>query len=83
MPQDIQKQSSTNKETKLQELKELRISCPHCAHHLFVTLDTTSGDQDYYDECPSCCKEMHLNMHIDEYNQKIQLAIDSDDEQIF
>jgi len=66
-----------------QEVTEKRIRCPHCAHHLFVSLDTTEGDQDYYDECPSCCKDIHLNMHIDEYHQKIQLAVDSDDEQVF
>jgi len=68
MPQDI-----TNK----------RISCPHCGHHLHVVLDSSSGDQDYYDECPSCCRDIHYNLHIDEYHQKIQLAVDSDDEQVF
>jgi transcription elongation factor Elf1 len=73
MPQDI----------NLQKTSEKRISCPHCGHHLHVTLDSSAGDQDYYDECPSCCKEIHFNMHIDEYRQKIQLAVDSDDEQIF
>lgn len=65
------------------DLTEQRISCPHCGHHLHITLDTSEGDQDYYDECPSCCREMHLNMHIDEVRQKVQLSIDSDDEQVF
>lgn len=83
MPQDIHSQAAENREVKLLELKELRICCPHCGHHLFITLDTTLGDQDYYDDCPACCKEIHLNMHIDEYYQKVQLAIDSDDEQVF
>lgn len=65
------------------EVKEQRIECPHCGHHIRVVLDASEGDQDYYDECPACCKEMHLNLHVDEYNQKIQLAVDSDDEQVF
>lgn len=64
-------------------LSEQRIECPHCGHHLFITLDPSAGDQDYYEDCPSCCNEIHLNMHIDDYYQKIQLAIDSDDEQVF
>ncbi|WP_448565417.1 CPXCG motif-containing cysteine-rich protein [Thalassotalea ganghwensis] len=64
-------------------IKQQRIECPHCGHHLFVTLDTSAGDQDYYDECPACCHDIHLNMHIDEYHQKVQLAIDADDEQYF
>lgn len=66
-----------------QKLSEKRIACPHCGHHLHVSIDTSEGDQNYYDECPSCCKEIHYNLHIDEYRQKIKLTIDSDDEQVF
>jgi len=65
------------------KLTEQRITCPHCGHHLHTTIDSSSGDQDYYDECPACCKEIHYNLHIDEYRQKVQLAVDSDDEQVF
>ena len=67
----------------VEDLKQKTIVCPHCGHHLHITLDTTCGDQDYYEECPSCCSDIHLNMHIDEYRQKIELAIDADDEQVF
>lgn len=70
-------------ESLTKNVKKQKIHCPHCGHHIFVMLDPTAGDQDYYEECPACCKDIHLNMHIDEYLQKIQLAIDSDDEQIF
>jgi len=65
------------------KLSEKRIKCPHCGHHLHASVDASAGDQDYYDECPSCCKEIHYNLHIDEYRQKIHLTIDSDDEQVF
>ena len=43
-------------------LKDERITCPHCGHHIFVELDPSEGDQDYYEECPACCCEIHLNM---------------------
>ncbi|MFD2166835.1 CPXCG motif-containing cysteine-rich protein [Thalassotalea euphylliae] len=66
-----------------QELKQVRIKCPHCGHHLHVLLDPTAGDQDYYDECPACCSDIHLNMHIDEEHQSIELSVDADDEQYF
>ena len=66
-----------------QNLSQKRIRCPHCGHHLHVTLDASAGDQDYYDECPACCCDIHLNLHVDEYRQKILLAVDSDDEQVF
>lgn len=65
------------------DISRKTISCPHCGHHLHITLDTTQGDQNYYESCPSCCNDIHMTMHIDEYNQKIQLSIDADDEQFF
>lgn len=64
----------------LDKITDQRISCPNCGHHIFVTIDPTAGDQDYYDECPACCNDIHLNMHIDEYRQKVQLAVDTDNE---
>ncbi|GAA6206561.1 CPXCG motif-containing cysteine-rich protein [Colwellia sp. 1_MG-2023] len=67
----------------LDKVSEQRISCPSCGHHIFITIDPSAGDQDYYDECPACCNDIHLNMHIDEYRQKVQLAVNTDDEQIF
>ncbi|GAW97883.1 CPXCG motif-containing cysteine-rich protein [Colwellia marinimaniae] len=67
----------------INKLSEKRISCPHCGHHLHATLDASGGDQDYYDECPSCCMEIHYHLHVDEYRKKIHLTIDSDDEQVF
>ncbi|WP_448249892.1 CPXCG motif-containing cysteine-rich protein [Thalassotalea agariperforans] len=66
--------------SKDKDITEQRIECPHCGHHLFLSLDISGGDQDYYDECPACCRDIHLNMHIDEYRQTIQLAVNSDDE---
>lgn len=65
------------------KIREERIECPHCGHHIRVTIDVSNGDQDFYDECQACCREIHYKMHIDEYYQSIQLNIDSDDEQIF
>jgi len=65
------------------KIKEQRIECPHCGHPINLALDTSAGDQDYYDECPACCMEMHLNLHIDEYHQKILLGVGSDNEQFF
>ncbi|MDN3651230.1 CPXCG motif-containing cysteine-rich protein [Thalassotalea ponticola] len=66
-----------------QNMSKKTIHCPHCAHPMHIELDTSQGDQNYYETCPNCCCEMHLNMHIDDYNQVIQLAIDADDEQVF
>ncbi|KGJ99634.1 CPXCG motif-containing cysteine-rich protein [Thalassotalea sp. ND16A] len=66
-----------------QEVSRKIIECPHCGHHLHVMLDISQGDQDYYESCPSCCNDIHMNMHIDNYHQKVQLMVDADDEQVF
>lgn len=66
-----------------QDVSRKTIECPHCAHHLHITIDTTQGDQNYYESCPACCNDIHMNMHIDDYRQTIQLSIDADDEQVF
>ncbi|NQZ09402.1 MAG: CPXCG motif-containing cysteine-rich protein [Algicola sp.] len=67
----------------MNQLQSKTITCPHCGHHVHVDLDTTQGDQDYYEDCTACCNPIHMNMHIDEMYKKVQLSIDSDDEQIF
>lgn len=59
------------------------IVCPHCGHHTTVELDATQGDQDYQDECLACGATIHLRLHRDELKDRLQLFVDTDDEQIF
>ena len=54
-----------------QDLTIQRIHCPHCGHHSRISVDSSLGDQDYYEECPACCNEIHVNLHINEYQKKI------------
>ncbi|ASD66864.1 MULTISPECIES: CPXCG motif-containing cysteine-rich protein [Pseudoalteromonas] len=67
----------------MKNLYQQRIECPHCGHHIFVNLDTSEGDQDYYEDCAACCNPIHLNMHLDQLHNKLELRVDSDDEQVF
>ncbi|MCG9696633.1 CPXCG motif-containing cysteine-rich protein [Shewanella sp. Isolate11] len=59
------------------------ISCPHCGHHQHINIDTSSGDQEYYDDCQICCNPIHMRMHIDPQHHKVELYIDADDEQVY
>lgn len=59
------------------------ILCPHCGHHTHIDLDPSNGDQDYYEECANCCQELHVKTHIDEALQRLDIAIDADDEQFY
>lgn len=60
-----------------------RYTCPHCNHSIEITLDASRGSQDFYDDCPACCKAIHLDMRVDAILEEITLAVDADDEQIF
>lgn len=62
---------------------EKRVSCPHCGHKIGITLDSSNGSQEFYDDCPACCRAIHLNMQVDDQHKTINLYIDADDEQIF
>ncbi|GIU33227.1 CPXCG motif-containing cysteine-rich protein [Shewanella colwelliana] len=59
------------------------IYCPHCGHHQHISLDISGGDQDYYDDCRVCCNPIHMRTHIDAASHKVELFIDSDDEQFY
>lgn len=65
------------------ELKSRTIACPHCGHHVHITLDASNGDQSYYEDCTACCRGIHFNLHINEVEKKIELQIDADDEQVY
>ncbi|WP_199608653.1 CPXCG motif-containing cysteine-rich protein [Flocculibacter collagenilyticus] len=65
------------------ELKSQTIECPHCGHHIHVTIDSSQGDQDYFEDCSACCNPIRLKLHIDEVRRKLELYVDSDDEQVF
>lgn len=59
------------------------IACPHCGHHFTINIDSSGGDQDYYDDCRVCCNPIHMRLHVDEAQRRIALYVDSDDEQIY
>ena len=59
------------------------IACPHCGHHLHITLDASNGDQDFFEECPNCCHDIHINLHLNDLDRTLDVNILSDDEQVY
>jgi transcription elongation factor Elf1 len=59
------------------------ISCPHCGSNVIFEFDASNGDQNYYEECPACCNDIHMGMHLNDALQKVELTIDADDEQFY
>ncbi len=54
------------------------ILCPNCGHRTTIEIDTSAGDQNFYEECTVCHHEIHLNMHIDQIGRNIELDIETD-----
>lgn len=64
-------------------MKSTTIDCPHCGHPVHLVLDFSNGDQDFMDECPNCCNDIHIKTHQDDLNRKLDVTIVSDDEQFY
>lgn len=67
----------------MRQFSEKRVCCPHCGHRIGIELDTSGGNQNFYEDCPACCHTIHLTMTLNEQLDQIELSIDADDEQIF
>ena len=59
------------------------VSCPHCGKETDLIIDSTQGDQDYYEDCTACCNPMHVVVTRNELADKVEVRVDADDEQIF
>lgn len=64
-------------------LKHADIRCPYCGHTTHLDLDCSNGDQDYIDECANCYAPIHLNLHLNLINRKVELSVSSDNEQFY
>ncbi|MFO6422523.1 CPXCG motif-containing cysteine-rich protein [Motilimonas sp. KMU-193] len=58
---------------------QTEITCPSCGHHTEVTLDSSNGDQDFYEDCHQCCNPIHIQLHANELTNKLEVNVFSDD----
>lgn len=47
-------------------LEDVIVLCPSCGEPIALTCDCTAGDQDYIEDCPICCRPMHVQIAIDD-----------------
>lgn len=66
-----------------EDLNSVVVRCPHCGHTTQLDIDTTAGDQDYQDECAACGDLIHVQLQVDELNNKTRIRIDGNDEQFY
>ncbi|MGZ8221900.1 MAG: CPXCG motif-containing cysteine-rich protein [Methylobacter sp.] len=63
----------------MHDLDEIIIVCPYCGESLDVLVDTSSGPQQYYEDCSVCCAPILLIVSKDEAGEMV-IDIKRDDE---
>ncbi|MEY3882624.1 MAG: hypothetical protein RIQ94_3420 [Pseudomonadota bacterium] len=61
------------------ELEEIIIDCPYCGESLDVLVDTSSGSQQYYEDCSVCCAPILFIISEDHAGEAV-IDIRRDDE---
>jgi hypothetical protein len=55
----------------MHDLDEIIIDCPYCGESLDVLVDTSSGPQQYYEDCSVCCAPILFIVSEDESGEII------------
>jgi hypothetical protein len=63
----------------MNELDEIIIFCPYCGEPLDVLVDTSSGPQQYYEDCSVCCRPI-LFIVSEDYDGEMVLDVKRDDD---
>ncbi len=61
-------------------LRTEKIHCPYCGEKLDITLDLSSGGQNYIEDCQVCCRPMEISLEIDVGSERVLLTVRRDDE---
>lgn len=52
--------------THMNPLESIAIRCPYCGEDVDVSVETTAARQALIEDCPVCCRPMHLQVCIDD-----------------
>ncbi|MDI1230997.1 CPXCG motif-containing cysteine-rich protein [Methylobacter sp. G7] len=63
----------------MHDLAEIIIVCPYCGESLDVLVDTSSGPQQYYEDCSVCCAPI-LFIVSEDHAGEIFIDVKRDDE---
>lgn len=61
------------------DLKEVEAICPYCGQSIDILVDTSSGAQEYYEDCPVCCAPILFSLSVSETGE-IHLDTKREDE---
>jgi len=60
-------------------MQELAIDCPYCGESITILLDSSAGEQEYYEDCSVCCCPILFEVVINEFEQT-KMFVKRDDE---
>ena len=56
-------------------LDSLTIRCPFCGERFEAIVDGSGGDAEYIEDCPVCCRPIHMQLRAGEGGE---LGLDAD-----
>jgi hypothetical protein len=56
------------------------VDCPYCGEGFEISVDTSSGSQDYIEDCPVCCRPIEFHLDVDLNGESVSLTTRRDDE---
>ena len=54
--------------------------CPYCGSALETAVDTTGGDQDYYEDCQACCAPIHVSVRVNMEGELLSVELKREDD---
>lgn len=61
-------------------LTDYQIACPYCGEQFETSLDTSQGDQTYFEDCYVCCRPIKFDVRIDHAGELAEVRLSRDDE---
>ena len=63
----------------MEPLQNTQLFCPYCGERNEIVIDTSVGDQEYFEDCQVCCKPIRLCISISDDQTMEVVALGQDD----
>ena len=60
--------------------EERTVSCPYCGEMISILIDSSSGSQEYYEDCSVCCAPILFSVTIDAQDEISGIEVKRDDD---
>jgi hypothetical protein len=60
--------------------EEVDITCPYCGETIAILVDSSSGSQQYYEDCSVCCAPILFSIGINLEDELVLVDVKRDDE---